>query len=65
VGFALFFYAVSLWSGARFGALEVGEIARICIASSLAISLGFEVGLSSLLLSTLKLNVRSLPVMGG
>jgi hypothetical protein len=61
VGFGLFFYAVSLWSGARFGALDVDEIARICIASSLAISLGFEVGLSSLLLSTLKLNVRSLP----
>ncbi len=65
LGFVLFFYAVSVWSGARFGVLDVDEIARICIASSLAISLGFEVALSSLLLSTLKLNVRSLPVMGG
>ena len=64
VGFVLFFYAVSIWSGARFGVLDVDEIARICIASSLAISLGFEVALSSLLLSTLKLNVRSLPDLG-
>jgi glycosyltransferase involved in cell wall biosynthesis len=65
VGFALFFYAVSIWSGARFGVLDVDEIARICIGSSLAISLGFEVMLSSLLLSTLRLNVRSLPDMTG
>lgn len=65
LGFALLFYAVSVWSGARFGGLDVNEIARITIGSSLAISLGFEVMLSSLLLSTLKLNVRSLPVMQG
>jgi hypothetical protein len=65
LGFALFFYAVSIWSGVRFGPLDVDEIARICIGSSLAISLGFEVMLSSLLLSTLRLNVRSLPDMSG
>jgi glycosyltransferase involved in cell wall biosynthesis len=65
LGFALLFYAVSVWSGARFGVLNVDEIARICIASSLAISLGFEVMLSSLLLSTLKLNVRGLPELQG
>lgn len=65
VGFGLLFYAVSVWSGARFGGLDVNEIARITIGSSLSISLGFEVMLSSLLLSTLKLNVRSLPVMQG
>jgi glycosyltransferase involved in cell wall biosynthesis len=65
LGFVLLFYAVSVWSGARFGVLDVDEIARICIASSLAISLGFEVMLSSLLLSTLKLNVRSLPELQG
>ena len=41
--------------------LNVDEIARVCIASSLAISLGFEVVFSSLLLSTLKLNVRHMP----
>jgi glycosyltransferase involved in cell wall biosynthesis len=65
LGFVLFFYAVSIWSGASFGPLDVDKIARVCIGSSLAISLGFEVMLSSLLLSTLKLNVRSLPVMTG
>jgi hypothetical protein len=65
LGFVLFFYAVSIWSGARFGPLDVDKIARICIGSSLSISLGFEVMLSSLLLSTLRLNVRSLPVMTG
>jgi glycosyltransferase involved in cell wall biosynthesis len=64
-GFALLFYAVSIWSGARFGVLDVDWIARICIGSSLALSLGFEVMLSSLMLSTLKLNVRSLPGMQG
>jgi glycosyltransferase involved in cell wall biosynthesis len=65
LGFGLLFYAVSIWSGARFGVLDVDEIARICIGSSLAISMGFEVMLSSLLLSTLRLNVRSLPDMAG
>lgn len=65
LGFVLLFYAVSIWSGARFGVLDVNEIARICIASSLSISLGFEVMLSSLLLSTLKLNVRHMPPAPG
>jgi glycosyltransferase involved in cell wall biosynthesis len=65
LGFLLLFYAVSIWSGAGFGMLDVDKIARVCIASSLAISMGFEVMLSSLLLSTLKLNVRSLPGMQG
>ena len=65
VGFGLLGYAVSIWSGARFGGLDVDQIARVCIGSSLAISLGFEVMLSSLLLSTLKLNVRHLPGMQG
>lgn len=62
-GFALFGFAVSIWSGAQFGPLDVDKIARICLASSLAISMGFEVMLSSLLLSTLKLNVRTMPGM--
>jgi glycosyltransferase involved in cell wall biosynthesis len=61
VGAALFGYAVSIWSGARFGGLDVDRIARVCIGSSLALSLGFEVMFCSLLLSTLKLNVRHLP----
>jgi glycosyltransferase involved in cell wall biosynthesis len=58
VGGVLVGHAVSVWSRARFGNLNVDQISRIAIGSSLALSLGFEVILSSLLLSTLKLNVR-------
>ena len=65
VGFVLFLRAFSLWSGARFGVLNVDEIARICIGSALAISLGFEVMFSSLLLSTLRLNVRHMSALQG
>ena len=65
IGFALLGYAVSIWSGARFGVLNVDEIARICLSSSLTISMGFEVMLSSLLLSTLRLNVRHMPPAAG
>jgi len=65
IGFVLLGYAVSIWSSARFGVLNVNEIARICITSSLALSMGFEVMLSSLLLSTLRLNVRSMPASEG
>ena len=65
IGFVLLGYAVSIWSSARFGVLNVNEIARICITSSLALSMGFEVMLSSLLLSTLRLNVRSMPGIEG
>ncbi len=65
VGFLLFLHAFTLWSGARFGVLNVDEIARICIGSALAISLGFEVMLSSLLLSTLRLNVRHMSELKG
>ncbi len=64
-GLGLLFYAVSIWSGARFGVLNVDEIARICITSSLSMSMGFEVMLSSLLLSTLRLNVRQMPPAAG
>jgi hypothetical protein len=39
----------------------VDQITRIAISSSLSLSLGFEVILSSLLLSTLKLNIRMMP----
>ena len=60
-GAALLGYAVSLWSHARFGNLNVDQITRIAISSSLSLSLGFEVILSSLLLSTLKLNIRMMP----
>lgn len=60
-GLALLGYALSIWSEAGFGVLNANEIVRVCLSSSLAISMGFEVVLSSLLLSTLKLSVRTLP----
>jgi glycosyltransferase involved in cell wall biosynthesis len=59
-GFALI-YAIAFWRAARFGELDTERIARIVIGSSLSLSLGFETILSSLLLSTFKLKVRSLP----
>jgi glycosyltransferase involved in cell wall biosynthesis len=60
-GLALVIYAVRVWNEARFGALDVDQITRIVVSSSLCLSLGFEIILSSCLLSTFKLNVRSLP----
>lgn len=62
-GASLVGYAVSVWSETGFGNLHVAQITRIAISSSLAISLGFEVILTSFLLSTLKLNVRAMPGM--
>jgi len=59
-GFGLGAWAVSIWSGTGFGNLDVDKIARIVLGSSLSISLGFEVLLSSFLLSTLRLNIRVL-----
>jgi len=61
VGVGLMIYAVWLWHSARFGDLDIEQVARIVVGSSLSISLGFETILASLFLSTLKLNVRSLP----
>ena len=63
VGASLIVYAVSVWSRAQFGNLHVDQITRIAISSSLSISLGFEVILTSFLLSTLKLNVRAMQGM--
>jgi hypothetical protein len=62
VGVGLGAWAVSIWSSAGFGNLQVDQIARIVLSSSLAFSVGFEVLFSSFLLSTLRLNVR---VLGG
>jgi glycosyltransferase involved in cell wall biosynthesis len=64
-GLVLLGYAESIWSEAHFGALNFNDIARVCLSSSLTISMGFEVILFSLLLSTLKLNVRTLPSTQG
>lgn len=59
LGLALLGYALSMWSSSQFGNLAVGQVARFAIVSSLSISLGFEVLLSSLLLSILRLNIRT------
>jgi glycosyltransferase involved in cell wall biosynthesis len=61
-GVSLLVYAVSIWSRADFGSLNVNEIVRVVLTSSLAMSLGFQVLLSSFLLSTLRLNIRTTPV---
>jgi glycosyltransferase involved in cell wall biosynthesis len=63
LGTSLSGYAVSVWSHAQFGNLNVDQITRIAISSSLSISLGLEVILTSFLLSTLKLNVRAMQAM--
>jgi glycosyltransferase involved in cell wall biosynthesis len=63
LGFVLLALGLSKWAGAHFGVLDANRIVRLCIASSLAITLGFQVTLSSLLLSTLRLNMRHLPAM--
>jgi glycosyltransferase involved in cell wall biosynthesis len=61
IGGALLADAVAIWSRAQFGNLNVDQIVRIVIGSSLSLSLGFEVLFSSFLLSTLRLSVRTLP----
>ena len=59
-GLGLGTWAISIWLKARFGNLNVERIARIIIGSSLTLSLGSEVLLSSFLLSTLRLNIHLL-----
>jgi glycosyltransferase involved in cell wall biosynthesis len=63
VGLLLFIYAFTIWGGANFGPLEVEKVTPIVIGSSVCLSLGFEVILSSFLLSMLKLNVRTTSTM--
>lgn len=60
LGFVLLASGLSEWAEAHFGVLDAARMVRLCIASSLAISLGFQVMLSSLLLSTLRLSTRHL-----
>ena len=60
-GVLLLFYALNIWSKAQFGDLDTAQIIRIIISSSLGLSIGFEVILTSFLLSTLKLHIRALP----
>jgi glycosyltransferase involved in cell wall biosynthesis len=59
LGATLLFSALTVWNKARFGELDPEHVTRVVIASSLSLSLGFEVILSSFLLSMLKLNVRT------
>ncbi|MGO9637595.1 MAG: glycosyltransferase family 2 protein [Terracidiphilus sp.] len=56
-------YAVWHWKQHAFGDLDTERIARIVIPSSVAISLGSEIMLFSLLLSTFSLNVRPYTAM--
>jgi glycosyltransferase involved in cell wall biosynthesis len=63
IGFLLFLYAFSIWGSANFGPLDVEKVTPIVIGSSISLSLGFEIILSSFLLSMLKLNVRTTSTM--
>jgi hypothetical protein len=62
-GLAATLYAVWNWEQHAFGDLDIERIARIVIPSSVAISLGIEIMLFSLLLSTFRLNVRPYTAM--
>ena len=63
IGFLLFLYAFSIWGSANFGPLDVQKVTPIVVGSSISVSLGFEIILSSFLLSMLKMNVRSTSTM--
>ncbi len=63
LGIVLFLYALRIWGNAQFGPLDVEKVTPIVIGSSISLSLGFEVILSSFLLSMLKLNVRTTSLM--
>ncbi len=58
LGIASAIYAVISWGQHGFGELETERIARLVIPSSIGMSLGMEVILSSFLMSTLALSVR-------
>jgi glycosyltransferase involved in cell wall biosynthesis len=61
IGALLVGRAISIWSSANFGDLDVENVSRIVIVSALFLSLGFEMALSSFLLGMLRLNVRPGP----
>ena len=58
MGIATAVYAVFTWGQHGFGELVTEHIARLVIPSSIAMSLGLEIILSSFLMSTLALSVR-------
>ena len=57
-GFAAAIFALFSWKQHGFGELETEHIARLVIPSSIGMSLGIEIILSSFLMSTLELGVR-------
>ena len=59
----LFLYVFSIWESANFGPIDIPKVTPIVIGSSISLSLGFEIILSSFLLSMLKLNVRATSTM--
>jgi hypothetical protein len=59
VGLAIAAFALLTWRQHGFGELVTENIARLVIPSSIAMSLGLEIILSSFLMSTLALGVRS------
>jgi hypothetical protein len=56
-------FVKELRAGADFGPLDVEKVTPIVIGSSISLSLGFQVILSSFLLSMLKLNVKTTSLM--
>ncbi len=58
IGIVTAIYALYTWGQNGFGELVTEHIARLVIPSSIAMSLGFEIILSSFLMSTLALSVR-------
>jgi hypothetical protein len=51
IGFLLFLYVFSIWESANFGPIDIPKVTPIVIGSSISLSLGFEIILSSFLLS--------------
>jgi len=58
VGVAIALYALRLWRQEGFGDLDPFVMMRLIIPSALAMTLGVQIGLSSLFLSLLKLYWR-------
>lgn len=60
IGLGLMFYAVGTWEHTGFGVLEADNLTRWVVLSSLTLSMGLQITLVGLLLSTLRLSVRPL-----
>lgn len=64
IGFGATLYAVRMWQGSRFGALDFEAIARVVVGSALALTVGVETIFAGFLLSTFRLNTRSYTPVG-